>query len=78
VLTSLVKWITERGGGSWGSGWTAGIGNVCGGGSVVTAFGRRGLAGGSGVDPVFGGDRGTSRVRILFSRFFWRSFHLDC
>ncbi len=59
------------GGGSWGSGWTVGIENVCGGGGVGIGFGRRGLAGWSGFDAVFGGDGGIACVSILFSRFFW-------
>jgi hypothetical protein len=48
-----------------------GIGNVCGGGGVGIGLGRRGLAGRSGFEAVFGGGGGIACVRIIFSRFFW-------
>ena len=42
-----------------------GIGKVCGGGGVGIGFGRRGLAGWSGFDAVFGGDGGIACISNL-------------
>ena len=71
LLNSGVAGCVTGGGGSWGSGWAVGMGNIWGGGGGGIGLGRRGLAGGSGCVAVFCGGGGIAWVRIFFSRFFW-------